>query len=177
MNKYNLNNTIFKHFKYVSCILCIGLLSACGDEKQDLEAWISQIKAKTVSKTVNVPELKEYINLPYSSANMVSPFQKNRVVNAALETPPDGYRNKEPLEAVALENVIFVGLIKQNKALKGMLKVEGKVYQVSIGNHVGQNYGKIMAIKDDGIIIKELIKDGENKWTEKIVTLPLHEGA
>jgi len=163
--------------KYISLIITMVILSACSSEQDDLAAWTSQIKAKTVTKSVTVPELKEYINLPYTASNMVSPFSLLRVVSAVLETPPDGDRPKEPLESIPLENISFIGLLKQDTKLKGMVKIEGKVYQVSLGNHIGQNYGKVVEIKDNGLTVKELIKDGENKWIEKIITLPLQEGA
>jgi len=172
------NKYLYMHMlKYIVLIISMFSLASCSNDQEDLKAWASQIKAKTVAKSINVPALKEYINLPYTAGNMVSPFSPVRVTNAVLEVPPDGNRTKEPLEAIPLENISFIGLLKQDSKLKGMVKIDGKVYQVNIGNHIGQNYGTVTGIKEDGLTVKELIKDGENKWTEKIITLPLQQGA
>jgi type IV pilus assembly protein PilP len=152
----------------------VFILSACGSDNKDLEVWIGQIKAKTMPKNVNIAPLKEYITQPYLAANMVSPFSIKRMGDAVLEEPPDGARPKEPLESVPIESIQYIGLIKQqNKTTKATIKVDGKLYQVVIGNHIGQNYGKITRIDDDKIEVRELVKNGENKWTDKIVKLPL----
>jgi type IV pilus assembly protein PilP len=163
--------------KYILVSLGVLSLSACSNDKQDLHAWIAQIKTKTVSQSATIPPLKEYINQPYTANNMVSPFSSLKVGNAVLEAPPDGDRPKEPLETIPIDNIFFVGILKQDNRTKAMLKIENKIYQVVIGNHIGQDYGKITEIKETGLTVRELIKDGENKWTEKIVTLPLKEGA
>jgi type IV pilus assembly protein PilP len=163
--------------RYLPILGCVIMLTGCTDDTQDLQAWINQIKTKTVPKNVNIPPLKEYISQPYTAANMVSPFSVTRVGSAVLEAPPDGVRPKEPLESIPLESMIFIGMIKQDKVTKGMLKIDGKIHQVALGYHIGQNYGKIIGIKEDSLTVKELIKDGENKWIDKIVTLPLQQEA
>ena len=156
-------------------ILGVIMLTACTNDTQDLQAWINQIKTKTVPKNVNIPPLKEYISQPYTAANMVSPFSVTRVGSAVLETPPDGARPKEPLESVPLENIKYMGMFKQDNTTKAMLKIDNKIHQVAVGYHIGQNYGKIISIKEDSLTVKELIKDGENKWIDKIITLPLQQ--
>ncbi len=164
--------------RYLPILGCVIMLTGCNGDTQSLQAWISQIKTKTVPKNVNIPPLKEYISQPYTAANMVSPFSAVRVGSAVLEAPPDGARPKEPLESVPLENIKYIGMIKQDDMIKGMLKIDIKIHQVRLGDHIGQNYGKITAIKEDALTVKELIKDGENKWIDKIVTLPIQqEGA
>jgi type IV pilus assembly protein PilP len=169
-------NIINKSAYYGSMLIFSMLLLGCGDNKQDLNSWISQIKAKTVSKSPYVEPLKEYINQPYTSTNLVSPFSITKVGSSISEAPPDGMRSKDPLESIPLEDISFVGSLARGKQIQAMIKVkpDNKVHQVSVGRHLGQNYGKIISIKEQEIKVKELIKDGEGKWNDKIVTLTLN---
>jgi type IV pilus assembly protein PilP len=49
------------------------------------------------------------------------------------------------------------------------------VYQVRIGNYLGQNFGVIIGISDSEIRLKELVQDGSGDWTERSSTLQLAE--
>ncbi len=171
----------FKHalaitWRYTWVICGLGLLAACTKPTDDLKAWVEQTKSKSVPKVPDVPPLKEYIVQPYNSSGLPSPFSAERIGGAALETPPDGARNREPLETVPLQSMKFIGSIKKVNQAAGLINIDGKIHTVKIGQHIGQSYGKITAIKDNGLVVRELIKDGANQWSEKIVTLPLQEG-
>jgi len=47
------------------------------------------------------------------------------------------------------------------------------VYQVSLGNYLGQNFGVIIGITDSELRLKELVQDGSGDWTERTGTLQL----
>ena len=49
------------------------------------------------------------------------------------------------------------------------------VYQVKVGNYMGQNFGVIIGIGDGDIRLKELVQDGAGDWTERTSTLQLAE--
>jgi type IV pilus assembly protein PilP len=49
------------------------------------------------------------------------------------------------------------------------------VYQVKIGNYLGQNFGVITGITDNEIRLKELVQDGSGDWTERSSTLQIAE--
>ncbi|KES11037.1 Pilus assembly protein, PilP [Snodgrassella alvi SCGC AB-598-O02] len=44
---------------------------------------------------------------------------------------------------------------------------------MTIGNYLGQNYGRITAITPDEIIISELLEDATGSWSDHPNNLPL----
>jgi type IV pilus assembly protein PilP len=158
----------------------IFVLSGCSGQQDNLKAWIEQVKAKTVPIAPTIDPLKEYIVQPYASSNLPSPFSAVRVGQAQLETPPDGDRPRQPLEMIGLESIKYIGSMrsggKSGSKLSGMVLIDGKVHTVRIGQYLGQDYGRITAINDQEIRLRELIKDGSNEWKEKTTIITLQGG-
>ena len=49
------------------------------------------------------------------------------------------------------------------------------LYQVKVGNYLGQNYGKVTKIAETEVTIREIVQDGVGEWVERIATLQLQE--
>ena len=78
------------------------------------------------------------------------------------------------MENYPLDELRYVGLIKStNKSPSAFVQVNGHVYTVTIGNYLGQNYGRITAITPDEIIISELLEDANGSWSDHPNNLPL----
>ena len=52
---------------------------------------------------------------------------------------------------------------------------EGVIHRVSLNEHIGQNYGEIMEINEDEIIVSEWISDGLGGWKKRKAELALRE--
>ena len=52
---------------------------------------------------------------------------------------------------------------------------DGTVYRVQVGNYMGQNYGKIIAILEDRIELEERARDTRGKWQLRDASLALAE--
>jgi type IV pilus assembly protein PilP len=46
-----------------------------------------------------------------------------------------------------------------------------KPKNVRVGEYIGQNFGKIMAIDKDGVTVRETVKDINGAWVEQEKTL------
>ena len=44
-------------------------------------------------------------------------------------------------------------------------------------NYLGQNYGKITAITETNVQLREIVQDSSGDWIERMVTLELQEGS
>ena len=84
-------------------------------------------------------------------------------------------RPKELLENYSLENLNYVGSIGAGKALSAMIEVEGHVYTVNVGNHVGQNFGRIVRITPDVIKVVEVVEDASGNWTNREAEIVLND--
>ena len=95
--------------------------------------------------------------------------------NAALITP-ELSRRKEPLEAMPLDAISMVGSLTKAAQPVALVRVDNLIYQVRVGNYLGQNYGRITAVTEAGIALREIVQDAAGEWLERPATLQLLEG-
>jgi len=51
------------------------------------------------------------------------------------------------------------------------------LYQVKVGDHLGQNYGRITKIAETEIALREIVQDAAGEWIERPAALQLQEPA
>ena len=56
-----------------------------------------------------------------------------------------------------------------------MVQVDKTVYDVKVGDYMGQNDGRITAITEDQISLTERVVDASDEWVERKTTLELQE--
>jgi type IV pilus assembly protein PilP len=52
---------------------------------------------------------------------------------------------------------------------------DGLVHRVTVGNHMGQNYGRIVAISDSEIQLVEIVSDGLGGYLERPAQIGLSD--
>lgn len=164
-------------------IAAILALSACSNtEHEDIRAWMDEAAKDMHGRVQPIPEIKAFPIVSYDAGDLPSPFDPGKVVPERRAggggIQPDFDRPREPLEAYPLESLHMVGVVRKNKVLHALIQVDGTVYQVRPGNHLGQSFGVITSITDAQVNIKELVQDptGETAdWVERTATLQLQE--
>jgi type IV pilus assembly protein PilP len=72
----------------------------------------------------------------------------------------------------------MVGTLQKGKSTFALVRTTEKdVYQVKVGNYMGQNFGVVVGISDNEIKLKELVQDGTGDWTERSSTLQLADAS
>ena len=158
----------------------IGLLVAgCGGEShQDLRAWMQEQGKGVKGKLDPLPQVKLYEPFAYNSFDLPDPFKPRKIepVKGGSKMAPDLSRRKEPLEAFPLESLQMVGTLQRGKNTFALVRTTDKdIYQIKIGNYMGQNFGVVVEITDGEIRLKELVQDGAGDWTERSSTIQLAE--
>jgi len=124
-----------------------------------------------------LPQIKPYEPFAYNAYDLPDPFKPRKIEPAkggSNKLAPDLSRRREPLEAYPLESLNMVGTLTRDKATYALVRTPEKdVFQVAVGNYLGQNFGVIVAINDSEIRLKELVQDGSGDWTERTGTLQL----
>jgi type IV pilus assembly protein PilP len=70
----------------------------------------------------------------------------------------------------------MVGTLQQDKSMYALVRTsERTVYQVKVGNYMGQNFGIITGISEGEIRLRELVQDSSGDWTERQSHLLLDE--
>ncbi len=163
----------------------LAWLAACGGDTQELQAWMEQQRrdAKPTAQPLTAP--KKFDPAPYDSGQMVDPFssqklnvaikQEARQPNSLLASELN--RRREPLESYPLDSMSMVGSVVRQGQQFGLLKVDALLYQIKLGDYLGQNYGKITKITETEIAFREIVQDAAGEWTERTSSLQLQEKA
>lgn len=157
------------------------LIAACGGEShQDLRAWMNEQGKGARGKLDPLPQVKPYEPFAYNAFDLPDPFKPRKIepIKGAGNLAPDLNRRKEPLEAFPLESLQMVGTLQKGRSTFALIRTTDRdVYQVKVGNYLGQNFGVITGITDSEVRLKELVQDGSGDWTERSSTLQLAEAA
>lgn len=167
------------------CVVLLPVMSGCGgDDFSDLEKYIQEVKARPKGAIEPLPEPKIVESFIFKPDGLRDPFQPMQKASAQGEADiaagggirPDTERRKEELEAYSLDSLRMVGTLKDQKGFWGLVKTkDGTVHSVQVGNHMGQNYGKIIRILEDKIELMEIVPDKPGTWREQQATVAMPE--
>lgn len=156
-------------------------LAACGSEKHsDLREFVKAQDKLPVTRIPPLPEVQPYQPTEYTAFDLTDPFKPRKIeppknVAQVGGVQPDPNRRREPLEAYPLEALKMVGILKQKQTFGLIKSPDNNLFQVKAGNYLGQNFGRIVAITDSSIKLKEIVQDSNGNWEEKEQTLLLQE--
>lgn len=164
------------------------ILTACGASKEDdIRQWIVEERNQTRPKVAPLPAPKQFKPESYTNAAAVEPFSNQKLTqalkrdatqvaaNGAL-VAPELARRKEPLESFPLDAMTLVGSILKSGQPVALVKVDSLLYQVKLGNYLGEHYGRVTKIDETAVTLREIAQDGAGEWIERIATLQLQEG-
>ena len=173
---------------FAASLVTVALgLAGCGSSDQDqLQQWMTEQRNQSKPRIERLPEPTKFSPQPYTEEGSVEPFSNQKLAqalkrdssqataNAAL-IAPELARRKEPLEASPLDAAAMVGsLIKAGQPV-ALVRVDNLLYQVRVGNYLGQNYGRITKVTETGITLREIVQDAAGEWIERTATLQLQE--
>ncbi|HEY3327173.1 MAG TPA: pilus assembly protein PilP [Novimethylophilus sp.] len=152
------------------------ILAGCsGGKEDDLDRWMKERMSQVKGKIVPLPELKKYEPLMYNAdGSLHDPFKARSAADSGRSggLKPDLSRLKEPLESFPLESLKFVGYLEQGKKSVALIMApDNAVYQVQVGNYMGQNYGLVTSLSKDEVAIKEMLLDTTGEYVERRVTI------
>ena len=161
------------------------VLTGCAGDLEELQQWT---EAKRREAKPSVPKLqppKKFDPEPYTSAQAVEPFSNQKLTVALKQEvkqlnpllASELNRRKEPLEAYPLDSMSMMGSFVKAGTSFALLRVDNLLYQVKVGDYLGQNYGRITKIGETDLALREVVQDAAGEWTERISSLQLQEKA
>lgn len=171
--------------KSVSFTVVFLLLAACGSNDQtELKTWMDKERAKTPTTIKKVEPPVSYNAVAYTLSNETHPFNSDKLKEAMLrqrdlstnkQFQPDTNRKREQLEAFPIDTMRMVGYMynQKDKQAAAQLLVSGVLHNVKLGQYLGTDFGRVMAVTETEIVLSERIQDSAGIWSERTSRIPL----
>lgn len=164
-------------------LLSVALLGCSGGVDEGLRSYTENVLTRK-AKPLERPRPPDPYQVFIYSAEGVDPFKpffqetEERAVDddsSSQYAPAEG-RLREELEGFPLDALTMKGTLEQDSSVWGILvNRDGTVYRVQVGNYLGQNHGKIIAILEDEIEVEERARDSRGKWYLREASIALAE--
>jgi type IV pilus assembly protein PilP len=179
-------NRLHLFCRLTAMLLSTHLVACSFGEQEDLQQWMTEQRNSTKPSVVPIPEPKKFSPAPYQQEAAIEPFSNLKLTqalkrdssqataNAAL-VAPELNRRKEPLEAFPLDSMALVGSLMPSGKPVALVRVDNLLYQVKVGNYLGQNYGKVTKVSETEVALREIVQDAAGEWIERQANLQLQE--
>ena len=151
-------------------------LSGCDQPQDDIDAFLKNpgVGAKKIDK---IPTTKAFPGVQYFRDQVRDPFVANLAMGAPIQAePPVRDEDREPLEQFPLENLAMTGMVNIDGKTYALIRdPESQVHRVTMGQRLGQNYGKVIQVSRAGVQLEELVQDGAGAWATVPAKIPYQE--
>lgn len=169
--------------RFVLLFLLSVTLLGCGgrEDFSDLQGFMAEVKARPKGSIEPLPKFQPYEAFSYSASSLRSPFQPPIKVEAvsrpkgSKEIKPDERRAREFLEGFNIESFEMVGTLSNDTGTFALVSGAGGVHRVKVGDYLGRNHGRIVAVQAAAIEVVEIVPDGDGGWLERPRSLALKE--
>lgn len=172
-----------KYFKGVAATALILGLSGCGtgNDHGDLQTYMTEVRARPQGTIEPLPKFQPYEAFTYGASGLRSPFQAPLRADQASrqkgskDIKPDDSRIRQFLEGFNIEMFELVGSLSNQEGMFALVRGAGGVHRIRIGDYLGRNHGRIVAINEAQIDVLEIVPDGEGGWLERPRSMTLKE--
>lgn len=171
--------------KLIKPVLFLSFLIVSGCDGHggfsDLQAYMDEVRARPKGEIEPLPTFQPYESFTYSAAALRSPFQPPVKLEMAdrqkgsKDIKPDEARTKQFLEGFNIETFVMVGTLANDSGAYALVSGAGGVHRVRVGDYLGRNHGRILAIDESRVDVVEIVPDGEGGWLERPRSLSLKE--
>jgi type IV pilus assembly protein PilP len=180
-------HVIYRMFALPAVLMAGTMLAGCSSSGEDeLQQWMTEQRNQTRPRIPPISEPKQFTPQAYLQEGAIDPFSNQKLTqalkrestqatsNAAL-IAPELARRKEPLESFPLDSMSMVGSLIKDGQPVALVKVDNLLYQIRLGNYLGQNYGKIVKVGETEVALREIVQDAAGEWIERTAKLQLQE--
>lgn len=171
-----------KSLKLVFLACLFSSLPGCGGgDFSDLQAFMDEVRARPKGAIEPLPKFLPYEAFTYGAASLRSPFQPPVKIDTvsrtkgAPEVRPDETRVKQFLEGFNIEVFEMVGTISNDGGFFALVSGAGGVHRIKVGDYLGRNHGRVVAVDASKIDVVEIVPDGDQGWLERPRSLTLKE--
>ena len=172
---------------WLGVLLAVTVLAACtGSSEDELRQWMAVQKNEIHPQVKPIAEPKLFKPELYGMVSEIEPFSNQKLTQALRKDSaqaalngaliaPELARRKEPLEEFPLDTMALVGSMVQAGKPVALVSVGKLLYQVRVGEHLGQSYGRVTKITETEVSLREIVQDAAGEWIERVASLQLQE--
>jgi type IV pilus assembly protein PilP len=166
---------------WISIVVVLMGLGGCGSDSDfsDLDAFMNEVRLRPPGNIEPTPIFSSYQAFTYNAASLRSPFlppvrldQAGRQ-HGSRNVKPDPNRLKQYLESFNIEQFEMVGTLSNTTGSFVLLRGTSGVYRLKVGDYLGRNDGRVVAISESQVDVVEIVSDGEGAWLERPRTIPM----
>lgn len=181
MNRMN-RAVIVEQLFCISIIMLAVSLAGCNKGTDDIDVWIEEVQSRPPEKITELPEIIPYQAFSYDNSDKRDPFD-NSILRPNLDAQtssslirPDTHRKQGVLEKFPLDTLSMMGTIaRENNTWVLIQTPDKKILRVREGDYLGQNFGQITEIKENRIILTEIIADGMGVWKQRRASIAINQ--
>lgn len=147
------------------------LLTACGNDEEDLAQWMQHSRQNMKGQIEPLPPPMPYTPAEYTAQALLAPFNGYRLQLArqsARGALPDSGRSRELLENYELDKLSLVGTVKLKKGMLGLIRTpDAGIQQIRVGGFIGTNYGIVRKITEHELLLEETVEDINGEWIKQ----------
>lgn len=171
-------------FRTLLAAMLLSVVAACSESKDDLSRYIAEVKARPATPIPAIPPVRTYSPYRYEGLAGRDPFRPSTsegsesVASDGTGTGPrpDLRRPREYLERFELDTLEMVGTLAKESSDWALIQdPDGTVHRVAVGNYLGKNHGKVLAIRGNEVRLSEFITDGAGGWIVREASIALGE--
>lgn len=166
----------------VAAVLSLGLVGCDSSGSfADLQTFMDEVRARPKGAIEPMPKEVIYEPFTYVAAALRSPFQPPVKIDFVsqqkgnADVQPDETRVKQFLEGFNIESFVMVGTLSNEAGVYALIRGGDGVHRIRMGDYLGANHGRVVAITAAGVEIIEIVSDGDGGWLERPRTLALQE--
>jgi len=167
-----------KYLAFALLLATVGFAGGCGGNYDDLKEEIEKVKARPGGRIDPLPQIQPQERFIYEAEKLRPPFSPYSAADASGKggVRPDANRRREFLERYPLDTLSMVGTIERGGQSYGLIRdPDGLIHQVQVGNHLGQNDGRIVTVSQSEVALIEIISDGMGGFLERPAAVALSE--
>lgn len=171
---------------WTTLLMVSVFVAGCSSSRQDeVSAWMTREKSQAQPKVKPLKEPLVFHPVAFDRGGAVDPFSFQKLAQVfAIGDVRQGVpqwvldaqnRRKEPLESYPLDTMKMVGFIQKAASPTALISVDNHLYQVSTGNYLGQNLGRIVSVRETQLELREIVQDTTGDWLQRSTVVELQE--
>lgn len=184
-----LNKISYRSSRALLAGIVISMASGCiwVEDTSDLSRFVTDVQAKPKGKIEPLPTFEPYHSFVYQGASLRDPFVPLVRVVSTLENvelddndglQPDQNRPRSYLEQFAVDQLSMVGTIgkAENDFFWALVLDDNReIHRVKIGDYLGLDFGRVVAVSDQQLDLLEIISNGRGGWMQRPRIIELAE--